>query len=264
MSDDRLVKSALIYADMGFAVFPLIPGRKEPIQEGGFHNATTDAEIIKRWWSEKPSSNIGIATGAKSGGVFVLDIDNHVEQGPDGFDSLRRWEAAEGDLPSTATSITGSGGNQYLYRSDVPIKSRVGVLKGIDVRGEGGYIVAPPSIHPNGRRYTWDIDAHLNDIGITEADDNVIKLATYRMKDGNSFSLPAKAINAGSRNDTIFRLVCSLQSKGLSDRALLAVAHIENEERCKPPLPWKEVEEIVHKVMRYEKGAAEHFGLTRG
>lgn len=73
--NSELKKAALEYAEMGLAVFPLKPRKKTPIYNGGFHKATTDPEIIKKWWRKNPDANIGIATGQISGGVFAIDLD---------------------------------------------------------------------------------------------------------------------------------------------------------------------------------------------
>ena len=73
--NSELMKAALKYAEKGLAVFPLIPRSKEPIYKGGFQKATTDPEIIKKWWRKNPDANIGIATGQISGGVFAIDLD---------------------------------------------------------------------------------------------------------------------------------------------------------------------------------------------
>ncbi len=132
------------YAARGLPVFPLKPGGKEPAiskREGGrgHHDATTDRSRITAWWNRYPDANIGIPTGERSG-ILALDVDQ-----PIGLDAL---EGEHGQLPATRTHSTGSGGMHYLYRypADAEIRNSAGKLApGLDVRGEGGYIVAPPS-----------------------------------------------------------------------------------------------------------------------
>src|SRR5574344_192971 len=161
-----LMDSALEYVQMGWAVFPLNPKDKTPISGSkGFKDATKSPRTIKQWWNKADDMNIGIATGAVSG-IFVIDIDQHGDI--DGSESLFEWESENGKLNETVCSTTGSGGTHYFYRcpAGVSIKSAAHVIDGVDVRGDGGYIVAPPSTHPNGNRYEWDISPE--DVEIAE------------------------------------------------------------------------------------------------
>ena len=142
------LRAALGYAAAGLAVLPLIARSKEPAIARGFHSATTNPETIRRYW-RVPDRNIGIATGALSG-VWVLDID-----GDDGAASLRALEAQHGKLPATWISSTGRGWHIWL-RYTGPIPSSTGrIAPSLDVKADGGYVVAPPSIHPSGRAYAW-------------------------------------------------------------------------------------------------------------
>ena len=105
-------------------------------------------ETIRRYWRQ-PDRNIGIATGAVSG-VWVLDID-----GDDGAANLRALEARHGALPETWESTTGNGRHRW-FKYTGPIPSSAGrIAPGLDVRGDGAYVIAPPSIHPSGRAYAW-------------------------------------------------------------------------------------------------------------
>jgi putative DNA primase/helicase len=139
--------AALKYAQAGFRVFPLQPRGKEPATPNGFKNATTDADQIREWWTWEPESNVGIATGKQPAGWYltVVDLD------PD------KMSAEAPDLPPTATVLTGGGGKHLYYRTATEVRNSVSqVAPGIDVRGEGGYVVAPPSIHASGARYVWE------------------------------------------------------------------------------------------------------------
>ena len=153
MSDSRDPhQAALKYAQQGLRVVPIKPGEKRPALNAWQDLATTDLEQINLWYLDKYKGHgVGIATGDASG-VFVLDVDNH--------DSLHDLEATHGKLPQTLTSITGSGGAHHLfsYPSDGRRihNSASGILPGLDIRGERGQIVAPPTKHPNGQRYEWD------------------------------------------------------------------------------------------------------------
>jgi hypothetical protein len=156
---------ALRYAAHGWPVLPLhtphdgvcscraehcgSPG-KHPRTPRGLHEATTDAEQVSIWWRRWPDANLGVVTGAVSG-LVVLDVDL-----PDGPASLRRLEAEHALLPATCEQRTGSGGRQLLFaHPGHPVGNRARLLPGIDVRGDGGYIVVPPSTHASGTAYRW-------------------------------------------------------------------------------------------------------------
>ena len=147
---------ALRYAKMGFAVLPLKPRSKIPITKNGFKDATTDLQTISSWWDRTPDSNIAIATGSRSGGLVVIDLDRDKEKGIDGYETLRSWQKEYGTFPETWISITGRGGYHLFYKDSVTNKSRIHLYEGIDIRAEDGYVVVPPSIHENGNCYEWE------------------------------------------------------------------------------------------------------------
>lgn len=143
-------------------MFPLAPRDKIPANGHGFKEATTDPAAIRCWWDRWPDANIGLATGQASG-LFVLDLD-----GPQGEDSIASLVYGYGDLTwfsiSTMEATTGKGRHLYFLTRipnreglvvDQPIRSRTRLWPGLDVRGDGGYVVMPPSIHPSGSRYEW-------------------------------------------------------------------------------------------------------------
>ena len=161
----HLVEVALRYADHGWPVVPLHTPRgsgcscqardcgspgKHPRTVRGLRDASIDLDRIRTWWGRWPDANLGVATGMASG-LMVLDVDL-----PDGPTSLTRLEAARGPLSVTCEQRTGSGGRQLLFaHPGQPVGNRARLLPGIDVRGDGGYIVVPPSRHVCGDRYQW-------------------------------------------------------------------------------------------------------------
>jgi len=148
------MQNALKYAARGWSVFPCHPMDKTPACPHGFHDGTNNPWDVRKLWGSRTNLNIGIATGKKSG-FWVLDID-----GQSGRDSLEALENEYGKLPETLISQTGKG-QHYLFKipSGMEISNTAGrVASGIDTRGDGGYIVAPPSIHPSGAIYTWQDD----------------------------------------------------------------------------------------------------------
>ena len=169
---DEVVRAALDYAAHGWAVFPVhgvsggrcrcgmsdcsSPG-KHPLTRRGVKDATTNGETIAGWWRRWPDANLGLASGRTSG-VVVIDVDP-----PRGELSLRRLVDVGYELPETTTVRTGSGGLHLYYAAPgIPFGNTAGrlpgvglELPGVDLRADGGYVVAPPSVHVSGSRYAW-------------------------------------------------------------------------------------------------------------
>ncbi|MHB1156063.1 MAG: bifunctional DNA primase/polymerase [Phycisphaerales bacterium] len=154
------------FARLGWAVFPChsisggrctcrkganctTPG-KHPRTRNGCHDATTDPATIAKWWQQWPDANVAIATGMISG-VAVLDID------PRHGGSVEDVEATFGKLSDTPMVLTGGGGSHYYFLIARPIGNRTGIIPGVDLRGDGGYVIAPPSMHLSGRCYCWEL-----------------------------------------------------------------------------------------------------------
>lgn len=172
----KMLEAALTYATRGWRLFPvqgIVDGRcsckrdcsspgKHPLVRRGLQEATTDRRVIKEWWARWPFGNIAIVTGAKSG-LAVIDID-----GPEGEASVERLDDLGFQLSPTLTAITGNGRHLYFtFNRKLPNTTRrlAGIekdLPGVDLRADGGYVVAPPSRHASGRTYRWiDPDADL-------------------------------------------------------------------------------------------------------
>jgi len=154
LTKNNLLEYALKYASLGWHVFPLAPGKKTPITKHGVKDATTDEAQIRAWWEKWPDANIGVACGAKSG-VYVIDVDIDQEKGINGYDSLTEFS----DMPKTVAQGTPRGGFHAFYRTDNPPANKNSFRPGIDIRGDGYYVVLAPSVHPNGGRYRW-ADGH--------------------------------------------------------------------------------------------------------
>lgn len=127
------------------------PG-KHPRTSHGVKDATTDEEVIRDWFRKYPESNYGIATGKESG-LLVLDIDPlHY-----GEEYLEDLETKNGKLPETLTVLTGSGGRHlYFQYPHFPVGNSP-LCTGVDIRGDGGYVVGPGSVHKSGRTYEWEV-----------------------------------------------------------------------------------------------------------
>lgn len=245
MSSPQLV-AALDLAARGWHVFPL--NGKVPATEHGLHDATADRPQILRWWRAEPDAGIGIRCGRESG-LVVLDID------PDhgGDDALHELEREHGALPETIEALTGGGGRHVYFRHPGgEIKNSVGKLgPGLDIRGDGGYVVAAPSRHPSGRRYAWEVDHHPDDLPAGDLPAWLLDGARNASRNG---SAPAvrDAIPAGGRNAALASLAGTMRRRGMSAAEIAAALKVANAERCKPPLSDEEVEGIAASVSRYQ------------
>jgi hypothetical protein len=243
----KIADLALRYADRGMPVFPLIG--KKPLTENGFLDATKDATKVQAWWFKWPTANIGIPTGRASG-HFVLDIDPRHE----GDKSLAELEKKHGSLPTTLEVVTGRGGRHLYFalRAEEMVPSSVSKLApGLDVRGEGGYVVAPPSIHPDTRRtYVWN--SKVKPVHAPAWLTTVLQRPAPSDASG-VVQVPA-AIPEGQRNATLTSMAGTMRRRGFSTEGIEAALLAENTARCQPPLLDVEVGAIAASISRYEPG----------
>lgn len=263
--------AALAAAARGLLVFPLhapdLAGRcscrrdcgrdigKHPRTRHGLHDATIDEAAIRHWWHLWPEANIGVRTGAVSG-VFVIDVD------PEGYDSLAALASehgAPGFCPDTWTVRTGRGGAHLYFRHPGPeerIKTSAGLLApGLDVRGDGGYAILPPSRHANGNRYAWVDGFAPGELPLADPPPWLLKLVrTSAMSSPGTGTSPFSregVIEEGQRNGMLTSLAGSMRRRGFSEAAMVAALQIENDERCRPPLSGTEIARIARSVARY-------------
>jgi hypothetical protein len=246
-----LADAAIAYTGRGMAVFPLQPKDKKPdgdLAPHGFHDATTDTERIRNWWQQSPHANIGVVCAPK---FLVLDEDPR-NGGDRALEDLFMRAPRYGF--ETLTSWTGGGGRHFVFEHPPFEVGLKGIGPGLDIKSKG-YIVAPPSIHPSGQPYRWqDPEASIAPVP------NWL-LAIITEKDQRKTDVPSAAtangpISEGHRNETLFRLACSLRGKGLAEAAILAALLEENRVRCFPPLSDQEVRTIAGSASRYEQGNA--------
>lgn len=161
-SETRLARAALTYVSkIGVPVFPCRARHKTPLTKHGVHDATVDELQIAAWWNKWPDANIGIATGE---GVLVLDVD-----GAEGEETLAALEAVHGPLPVTPEQTTGKGRHLFFHVEVETRNTSRRLGAGLDTRGDGGYVIAAPSIHPSGRRYAWVDGRKPSEIGFAQA-----------------------------------------------------------------------------------------------
>ena len=252
---NKLLDAAIEYATKyKWAVFPCSPTSKKPLTPHGCKDAKKSVGAIKAWWERWPDASIGIATGSVSG-LVVIDEDLDEDKGLNGYEAVTDWERINGHLPATVQCITGRGGYHLYYQyNGTDIKNRAGILDGVDVRGEGGYVIAPPSMHPNGTEYQWE-DAP-DEVDLAPIDATVRRFLfgeSEKPKTAADFKLPDR-IQSGERNDTLFRLACSMQSQGLPDAAIMAALEQTNQTACDEPVSDAELTTIVESALRYQKG----------
>lgn len=275
----RLGLAAIWYAERrAWRVFPLhsirdgrctcgkteckSPG-KHPRVARGCSEASSDPDVIRRWWEAWPDANVGIATGQ---GLAVIDIDPR-SGGDDGIVDLRRMY---GELPETLEVLTGSGG-RHIYLAvdfDADVRNSASALApGVDVRGEGGYVVAPPSSHASGTDYAWEISSRPDDAVLGEVPATWLDAMRTRrlraIKGGAKAATKDEPIAEGGRNDALMRRGCYLRAASFGSAGILAALLAENDARCNPPLDPAEVKAIAASVCRYAPGFPAEKAIAR-
>lgn len=231
---------------------------KEPLTRRGFKDATTDPQRIHMWWSRYPEANIGVPTGERSR-LLVIDLD-----GAAGRDSWARVSAEMGEAP-TLTATTGGGGTHLYYRYPAEeIRNSAGTRlgPGVDVRGEGGYAVVPPSFTEG--PYRWSGRREVAEAPPELVEKLAVRPAPTSREGGTSPAEPAavqgegfnipEVIPEGQRNHALFRFGCSLRGRGFDLATIAGELHRVNAERCSSPIPGAEVEKIAASASSYPAG----------
>lgn len=237
---------ALAYAArLGWRVFPCIG--KLPIVKAWLTAATTDELQIQRWWRNQPDANVGIVTGHD---FWALDVDD--DDGEEALSELERWH---GPLPQTVEQLTGGGGRQLFFKTTEKIRNRTGILPSVDVRGDGGFVIVPPSVHPETKRkYAWSVDGHTFATRLEPAPEWLLALARKSGSSGGKAPVGSldQQIPEGKRNDTLARITGILLRKYVAPDVAAALIRALNLTRCAPPLPSEEVEKILESVAGLE------------
>lgn len=256
--NENLKLYALAYAGYGYPVFPCMAKGKAPLTPHGFHDATQDPQIISEWWGKYPNANIGIPTQ----GYCVLDVDAK----SNGLATLESIEKQHGLLPLTPTARSGGGGFHYWFTlpKGVSVPSRNKILPGIDIRGDGGLLIVPPSLHASGNRYAW---LHNLQTPLALAPDWLLKLINkegeseakptqgqgqgltlvYRESEANDLATH-QGESEGKRNGTLCRLLGVHLDRGDSPATLEALA-LAWAKRCSPPYPECDVKRTLHNLL---------------
>jgi Bifunctional DNA primase/polymerase, N-terminal/Primase C terminal 1 (PriCT-1) len=229
----------------------------EPLQ-----SARPSAGDLNDWFRRWPDANIGIVTGEISN-LIVVDVDP--KHG--GEHSLERLQQRFGSLPSTVESETGGGGRHlYFAHPGIVCRNRAGLAQGIDLRGDGGYVVAPPSVHPSGRRYVWAF-------GRSPAEMSLAPLPRWLMapggvRVGRSLAdwrrLAREGVTEGQRNSTLASLAGHLLWHGVDPAVTLELLLAWNRGRCRPPLDDAEVAQVVQNIVRlHDADGTDHIDRQR-
>jgi putative DNA primase/helicase len=256
--------AALALAKLGFAVFPVVPGSKKPLIEEWQHRATTNLLDIIHWWNAQcPNANIGIATGAKSG-VTVLDVDEKASK--NGGATLLGFIAKFGEFPNTLMQRTPSGGAHYFFKYVPGVANSVEKLgSGLDIRGEGGYVVAAPSVltGEESGAYKWEdlLLVELEMLRIAEMPqwmrDKLVKPAGHFVeikstrRTSKEWAEKMHGVPKGSRQDELVRVVGKLIRNNEAELAR-TLAH-QYGHGCEPPLTETEVDACFDRIIAKEQ-----------
>lgn len=233
------------YAEQGWQSFPIKERDKTPIVKWA-DVATTEENMLVGWWDTMPEANIAIACGKRSG-IVVLDVD----AGHGGYESLTVLFEKFGPLPTTPVSKTGSGGEHIFFKHPgIEIRNSAGKLgKGLDIRGDGGYVVAPPSVHPNGNVYEWEVRP--SETPLADMPEWMIELLREKNPQPQA-KTESEEIIMGERNNYLTQLAGSMRRKGFTEDGIFAALQVQNRQKCSPPLADGELWQISRSVSRYE------------
>lgn len=267
---NQKLKNALEYHQLGWSVIPShyinkngectcqdencdSPGKHPMIKWKQYEKRIPTVEEIKTWWNKWPYANIGIITGAVSG-IIVLDVD-----GPEGEETLKNREL---NPTPTVISNTGGGGWHYIYKHpgfecrNFAQNTGETILPKVDFRGDGGFIVAPPSVHQSGTLYEWGIPPELTDPA--DPPEWLIDLIKRQSKtDNNRPKITEKdwqkTLIEGERNNELTKLAGHLIAKNVSLENVHEIIQNHNFTKCSPPLDSSEVEKIVTSITNTHK-----------
>jgi hypothetical protein len=267
-SSNPLLTAALAYARRGWHVFPCHTptasgacscrndrcgnSGKHPRTRNGVKDATTDPARITHWWTIWPDANLAIATGVASG-IFVLDEDSY----KGGDTSLAELQHTYTVIPDTPQQLTGNGGVHYFFtHPGSPIGNSVeGLGRGLDIRSDGGYVIAPPSLHRSGKTYRWEVAHDPEETPLATLPAWLLALCQQQTHGTPQPGVHVpEIIHEGHRNDTLFRLGASLRAKGLVESAILAALVETNAVQCVPPLDDADIRRIAQQASQYTPG----------
>ena len=243
-------EAALGYLSRGWSVIPIEPRAKRPLVAWlDFDSRCASARDVAGWFARWPQANVGIVTGRVSG-LVVIDVD--ARHG--GEASLSRLESEHGTLTSTVEALTGGGGRHlYFAHPGGRVANRVGLLPGLDLRGDGGCVGAPPSEHPSGRRYAWARGRSPDETALAPLPGWLLPGAQAkhaRHSPEHWRRLVRDGVDEGARNATLASLAGHLLWHEVDPGAVMELLLAWNRARCRPPLEDAEVAGVVESIAR--------------
>lgn len=239
----NILKEALNYSKQGFSVIPIGKDKKPLVPWKKYQNEKASEDQIQKWFKKSKEVNVGIVTGSISG-IVVVDVE--------------KGGGVE-DLPPTVISKTGGGGWHYYYKHPgFEVKNSTRIRELTDIRGDGGYVVAPPSLHKSGNNYEWSVSPDIADFAELPAwVSEKTKKTTHKMDQGN---LLGKSVPEGSRNETAAKvagkLLHDLPSELWESVGWVAFSSWNNSQN-KPPLEDAELRNVWESIQKY------HFNDTQ-
>ncbi|GGF24258.1 DNA primase [Halobacillus andaensis] len=262
----KMLESAIAYARFfHWSVFPLhsivkgqctcgrlncgSPG-KHPRVKSGVKEATTDEGVIKNWFTKWPNSNIGAATGEKSGFIAV-DIDPR----HGGEASLDEWISEYGHF-KTVEAITGSKGKHILFNYPGQLGNRANVKPGIDIRGDGGYIVLAPSNHISGNQYEWELSSRPGEVRLSDMPEWLLKelqetTKSTIKKPSSHWSHIIQGVGEGERNNSAASLAGYLLRRRLDASVAYEIMLMWND-RNNPPMSQDDLDKTYMSILKKE------------
>ena len=240
------------YIGRGWSIIPIVTGDKRPlVRWEEFQDRHPSEAEAGGWLRQWPEAGIAVVTGAISG-LIVVDVD----PGHRGDESLEKLEREHGALATTVECRTGGGGRHlYFAHPGRLIRNKVGLAPGIDIRGDGGYVVAPPSLHASGLRYAWVEGRAPDATGIASFPEWILRRAIEEpTRRGHPIAhwrrLVCEGVPAGERNNTIASLAGHLLKHGVDGSVVMELLLCWNRTRCRPPLADQEVAAVVTSITR--------------
>ena len=272
-----MMEAARDYLERGWGLVPL--SGKVPLLRGGNDQPVVNAEGVELHWGGHPDRNLGICTGSVSG-LMVLDVDPR----NGGDETLAALLAEFGPLPSTLVVATGGGGKHHFFTTPTPLlgnsSSRVG--KGLDIKCEGGQVVAPPSVHPDtGQHYEWIVGpgdgelAAAPDWLLSKARGEAVQVAPIAVTEGSTDARLVRrakaymakmppAVSGEGGHDKLFRVACVLvQDFGLESTVARTLLD-EFNQRCQPPWSAKELDHKMDDARKSEPSEGRARGWKAG
>ena len=227
-----------IYTKKGFCVLPIVPNDKKPLTKNGYKDASKDREKVLEQFKKHPKANIAIATGKAYSGFWVLDVDKKGDE--DGSIVIEHIQLITGKF-NTRTVHTPSGGTHYYFKcGNEDLGCRTRIFSGVDIKGEGGYVLAPPS-KINGNRYKLG----KGQTEVKAAPELVYVFAKYGAK-----SIPPANIKESGRNDALFKYICTAKDLKIPKDKATEIALAANK-TFQPPLDEGEVHKIAESAYGY-------------